>query len=218
MRIQGASELDALDFGKGGGVLPVVTQHAATGEVLMVAWANREALEKTLAEGVMCYWSRSRGELWRKGDTSGNAQRLVAMHLDCDADTVLALVLPSGPSCHTGDWSCFGALPLLMALDATIAERAAAPAGSGSYTRRLLDDANLRLKKLGEEAVELALACERQEPDRAAEEAADLLYHALVACRAVGVGAAEVLEALERRRTVSGAAAAPAAAGTATGG
>jgi phosphoribosyl-AMP cyclohydrolase len=112
----------------------VVTQHARTGEVLMVAWANRAALEQTLAEGVMCYWSRSRAELWRKGDTSGNTQQLVSLHADCDTDTLLALVMPAGPSCHTGDWSCFGAQPTLAALDSVIAgARLPGPAAAATH-------------------------------------------------------------------------------------
>jgi phosphoribosyl-AMP cyclohydrolase / phosphoribosyl-ATP pyrophosphohydrolase len=214
MRITEAAQLDGIDFGKAGGLVPVVTQHAHSGEVLMLAYGSRESLGRTLTEGEMWYWSRSRGELWRKGDTSGNVQRLVSLHLDCDGDAVVARVLTSGPSCHTGDWSCFAAPPTLAALDATIAERAAA--GGGSYTQRLLADGNLRLKKLGEEAVELALACERGQRDRVAEEAADLLYHVLVACRAAGVTAAAVLAELEGRRgagvLVSGGAAAVAPA------
>jgi phosphoribosyl-ATP pyrophosphohydrolase/phosphoribosyl-AMP cyclohydrolase len=211
--------LDELDFAKGGGLVPVVAQHAHTGEVLMLAFANRDALERTLATGEMWYWSRSRGELWHKGATSGNTQRLVALHADCDRDSVIARVLPTGPSCHTGDWSCFDAAPTLADLDAAIVARAAAP-DTGSYTRRLLGDANLRLKKLGEEAVELALACERNDAGRVAEEAADLLYHALVACRAAGVSAADVLATLAARRGVSGAGAggAPAGGGTASAG
>jgi phosphoribosyl-AMP cyclohydrolase / phosphoribosyl-ATP pyrophosphohydrolase len=208
--------LDTLDFEKAGGLVAVVTQHAWTGEVLMVAWATREALERSLAEGVMCYWSRSRGELWRKGDTSGNAQRLVSLHADCDGDTVLARVLPAGPSCHTGAWSCFDAPPTLAAVDRVIAERAAGPS-TGSYTRRLLDDRNLRLKKLGEEAVELSVACADGDAERAAEEAADLVYHLLVACRAAGVSAADVLARLEVRRGGATAAAAAAAGGAGTG-
>jgi phosphoribosyl-ATP pyrophosphohydrolase/phosphoribosyl-AMP cyclohydrolase len=194
------SVLEGIDFEKGGGLVPVLTQHALTGEVLMLAYANREALEKTLAERVMWYWSRSRGELWRKGDTSGNVQRLVALLPDCDGDAVLARVLPTGPSCHTGEWSCFGGAPTLAALDRVLAARAAAPP-SGSYTQKLLGDPNLRLKKLGEEAVELALACERGDRERVAEEAADLLYHVLVACRAAGVELTEVLAVLEGRRS-----------------
>ena len=199
MKLDAAGALDALDFGKGGGLVPVVTQHACTGELLMLGFADRHALERTLAEGVMWYFSRSRGTLWKKGETSGNVQRVLSLHTDCDADAVLARVLPAGPTCHTGAWSCFAAPPTLAALDEVIAARAADPHASG-YTRRLLDDANLRLKKLGEEAVELALACERSEHARVASEAADLLYHVLVACRAAGVAAADVLQQLEERR------------------
>lgn len=201
MILQNPSDLDRLDFDRAGGIVPVIAQHAYTGEVLMLAWANRDALERCLAERQMWYWSRSRGELWHKGATSGNTQRVVSLHHDCDADAVLARVLPAGPSCHTGDWSCFDAAPTLAGLDAVIARRAATPDGGG-YTRKLLADGNLRLKKLGEEAVELALACERGDVEAAAAEAADLLYHALVACRAAGVGADAVLACLEARRGV----------------
>jgi phosphoribosyl-ATP pyrophosphohydrolase/phosphoribosyl-AMP cyclohydrolase len=126
----------------------------------------------------------------------------VSLHADCDNDAVLALVIPAGPACHTGARTCFAALPALAALDAAIAQRAAEPAGGG-HTRRLLADRNLRLKKLGEEAVELALACERGDAERVTVEAADLLYHALVACRASGVGAASVLAALAARAAVN---------------
>jgi phosphoribosyl-AMP cyclohydrolase / phosphoribosyl-ATP pyrophosphohydrolase len=205
MRIDDATQLDALDFGKGGGLLPVVAQHARTGEVLMVAWADAEALRRSLAERRMWYFSRSRGAHWRKGETSGNGQALVALHADCDHDTVLALVEPDGPSCRTGDWTCFGAAPTLPALAAIIDERITAGDAATSYTRRLLDDPNLRLKKLGEEAVELALACRDEDAPRAAAEAADLLYHILVACRAAGVRLDDVLAALEARRPTSSA-------------
>lgn len=192
-----ATLLDAIDFERGNGLVPIITQHALTGEVLMLAYADREALRRTLDERVMWYWSRSRSELWKKGATSGNIQHLISLHRDCDSDAMLARVIPSGPTCHTGEWSCFGAPPTLAALDATIAERAQSGAG---YTGKLLGDANLRLKKLGEEAIELALACERGESARAAEEAADLLYHALVACHAAGTTLSDVLRALEERR------------------
>lgn len=198
MRIDDSAALDRLDFARGGGLIAVIAQHAHTGEVLMLAYANREALERTLAERVMWYFSRSRDELWRKGDTSGNVQTVVSLHGDCDGDAVLARVLPAGPACHTGAANCFDAAPTLTALDRVIAERASAPAGS-SYTQKLLSDRNLRSKKLGEEAVELALACERQDGDRIAEEAADLLYHALVACRAGQVSVEAVLAVLAGR-------------------
>ncbi len=198
MRISEAGDLDELDFEKGGGLVPVVAQHAWTGEVLMVAYANREALERTLESGEMWYWSRSRATFWRKGETSGNVQRVVSLHVDCDGDAVLARVEPAGPSCHTGAWSCFSGAPTLAALDRILAERQTAPR-AGSYTARLLDDRNLRLKKLGEEAVELAMACADGDAARAAEEAADLVYHALVACRATGVTLDTILAELSQR-------------------
>jgi phosphoribosyl-AMP cyclohydrolase / phosphoribosyl-ATP pyrophosphohydrolase len=197
--IETAADLDRLDFARGDGLLPVITQHALTGEVLMLAYANREALTRTLSERVMVYYSRSREALWRKGDTSGNVQHLASLHGDCDGDAVIARVVPAGPACHTGASNCFGTAPVLSELDAVIAARANAEDGAG-YTGKLLADANLRLKKLGEEAVELALACERNDREGAAAEAADLLYHALVACRAAGVSAVDVLAVLAERR------------------
>jgi phosphoribosyl-ATP pyrophosphohydrolase/phosphoribosyl-AMP cyclohydrolase len=198
MNIGTSEDLNSLDFDRMNGLIAVIAQHATTGEVLMLAYADRAALERTIADGTMWYFSRSRSELWRKGATSGNVQRLVSLHGDCDGDAVIARVLPAGPACHTGAANCFDTAPTLTALDAVIAERATAT--GGGYTRTLLDDANLRLKKLGEEAVELALACERADPGGIAEEAADLLYHALVACRGAGVSLADVLAVLEARR------------------
>ncbi len=184
-------DLDTLDFTKGGGLVTVVAQHHLTGEVLMVARADREALERTIASGEMHYRSRTRGP-WHKGGTSGNVQRVVSLTADCDGDAVLARVRPAGPSCHTGSRTCFSSAgadavgaDAVASLDATIASRAAAGPGPG-YTRRLLDDRNLRLKKVGEEAAELVTACADGDVARATEEAADLLYHALVALRAVG--------------------------------
>ena len=204
-----ALDLDALDFAKGGGVVTVVAQDDVTGAVLMVAAADREALEKTLATGEMHYRSRSRG-LWHKGATSGNVQRVVSLTPDCDGDAVLARVAPAGPACHTGRRSCFGDAALearaLGALDATIAARAGGSGDASSWTRKLLADRNLRLKKLGEEASELAVACADGDAARAAAEAADLFYHVLVALRALGVG----LDAVERE--LAGRAQKPAAA------
>jgi phosphoribosyl-AMP cyclohydrolase / phosphoribosyl-ATP pyrophosphohydrolase len=214
--------LDTLNFEKGAGLVTVVTQDARTGAVLMVAHADREALERTLATGEMHYRSRSRG-LWHKGATSGNVQRVVSLAPDCDGDAVLARVEPAGPACHTGAVSCFGDVALgadeLGALDATIAARAnaagapprhhdAAATGEApnpanapkpSYTQRLLGDRNLRLKKLGEEAAELVLACGDNDAPRAAEEAADLVYHTLVALRPLGVTLDDVRKVLAAR-------------------
>src|SRR5690606_5443317 len=148
MRIENEDQLDRLDFAKGQGLVPVVAQHARTGEVLMVGYANREALARTLETGVVWYYSRSRQRLWQKGETSGNVHRLVSLHTDCDGDAIVARVDPAGPTCHTGDWSCFGAPPTLAALSAVLQERLAAPP-ERSYTAKLLADRNLRLKKLG---------------------------------------------------------------------
>lgn len=201
-------DLDTLDFEKGAGLVTVAVQHARSGEVLMVAHADREALERTLATGEMHFRSRTRG-LWHKGATSGNIQRVVSLTADCDRDAVLARVLPAGPACHTGADSCFEAAETLGGaldrLDAVIADRARVRPGErderpASYTQRLLADRNLRLKKLGEEVAELVASCADGDRERAAEEAADLVYHTLVALRALDVGLSDVVEALARRR------------------
>ena len=203
-------DLDSLDFTKSDGLVTVVAQDALSGAVLMVAHADREALERTIETGEMHYHSRSRG-LWRKGSTSGNTQRLVSLSADCDGDSVLARILPAGPACHTGARSCFGdtalAADALGELDATIESRAGeiapnagAPApAKPSYTRKLLDDRNLRLKKIGEEAAELVTAFADNDRQRAIEESSDLFYHMLVALRAAGASIGDVRAELARR-------------------
>jgi phosphoribosyl-AMP cyclohydrolase / phosphoribosyl-ATP pyrophosphohydrolase len=195
--------IDALNFEKGAGLVTVVAQDADSGVVLMVAHADREAVERTIASGEMHYRSRSRGP-WHKGATSGNVQRVVALRVDCDGDAVLARVRPAGPACHTGRTSCFGddvVGDAFSMLDATIAarQRAEAEGTTPSYTRRLLADRNLRLKKIGEEAAELVLACADDDRDRATEEGADLLYHSLVALRALGVTADDLRREIAKR-------------------
>jgi phosphoribosyl-ATP pyrophosphohydrolase/phosphoribosyl-AMP cyclohydrolase len=205
-------DLEAIDFEKGAGLVIVIAQDSATGDVLMVAHADREALERTIQSGEMHYRSRSRGA-WHKGATSGNVQRVVSLALDCDRDAVLARVVPAGPACHTGQRSCFdsvdvadarpvGSLPdvdVLTRLDATIASRAAGSGGASSYTTKLLADRNLRLKKIGEEAAELAIAAADGNRAGAIAEGADLFYHMLVALRAVGAGLDDVRAELEKR-------------------
>jgi len=207
-----AFDSSTLDFEKGGGVVTVVAQDAITGAVLMVAAADREAVECSVQTGEMHYRSRSRG-LWHKGATSGNVQRIVSLTADCDGDSLLALVLPAGPACHSGSGSCFGDSALgadaLGALDHVIAARAttaadadSSPVALASYTQRLLADRNLRLKKLGEESAELVVALADADRDRAAEEASDVLYHTLVALRALGLGLDDIRRILfERGRT-----------------
>ena len=197
-------DLERLDFEKMGGIVTVVTQDARSGVVLMVAYADKRALELTIETGEMHYRSRTRG-LWRKGETSGNKQRVVSLAADCDGDAVLARVVPAGPACHTGEISCFGvgalAADALAELDRTLATRQSAlEAGNAggplpvttageprSYTQRLLGDQNLRLKKIGEETAELIVACAEGDRARALEEGVDLFFHALVALRSVGV-------------------------------
>lgn len=205
-----AFDLARLDFEKGGGVVSVVVQDAISGAVLMTAYADREALELTLETGEMHFRSRSRG-LWHKGATSGNTQGVVSLEADCDGDAVLARVVPSGPACHTGSISCFAETAIgsdaLGELDMTVAARVleqergvSDDADRPSYTRRLAADRNLRLKKLGEECAELVTACADDDRDRATEEAADLIYHTLVALRSVGASLDDVRRVIAARR------------------
>jgi len=191
------------------GLAPCVIQDAGTGEVLTLAWVNAEALERTIATGEMHLWSRSRDELWRKGATSGNVQRVRELRYDCDADAVLALVEPAGPACHTGERTCFFraadgtpqpvAHEALPALERTIdARRAERP--DGSYTARLLDDPALVGAKVREEADEVARAVAGESDERVAEEAADLLYHLEVALASRGLGIEAPATVLNARR------------------
>lgn len=221
IEVRAVGDLDRIDFRKGRGLVPVVAQDRRTGEVLMVAWADREALERTLETGELHFRSRSRDALWRKGETSGNVLRLGSLHADCDADTLLALVDPAGPACHTGTATCFGpgAAPsrggerptippdperpgadpdVLLRLQSTLEARAG-KRPDGSWTVRLLDDPNLRIKKLGEETAELVAALASGDAAGVREESADLLYHLLVALFGAGVSLEGVLGVLEGR-------------------
>jgi phosphoribosyl-ATP pyrophosphohydrolase/phosphoribosyl-AMP cyclohydrolase len=188
------------------GLLPVVVQDRRSGDVLMVAWANASALEKTAETGLAHFWSRSRRELWRKGETSGNGMRVVEARSDCDRDTLLLVVDPEGPACHTGSRTCFGeesptAAGMLDELARVVAERAEA-APEESYTARLLNKGpDQVLKKIGEEATEVVLAGRAQSDERLAEETADLLYHLLVALHQRGVPLSRVMDELRRRRS-----------------
>ena len=195
-------DLDRLDFAKGNGLVTVIAQDLRSGALLMVAYADREALERTVASGELHLFSRSRGP-WHKGATSGNVLRVRELVPDCDGDAVLARVDPAGPACHTGSRTCFGEVArgdALATLDATIAARQLEGGAAGAgYTQKLLGDRNLRLKKIGEEAAELVTACADGDVSRATEEAADLIYHALVALRAVGGSLDGVREVLAGR-------------------
>jgi phosphoribosyl-ATP pyrophosphohydrolase/phosphoribosyl-AMP cyclohydrolase len=195
---------DGLTF-DAGGLLPVIAQDRATGDVLMVAWANAEALARTQATGFAHFWSRSRQALWMKGETSGHRLRVHAARADCDRDALLLVVEPEGPACHTGTRTCFGddtgtLAGVLGEVARVIAARATA-SPDASYTARLLAGGRDRiLKKIGEEATEVVLAAMGDTDERLAEEAADLLFHLSVALHERGVPVARVLEVLERRR------------------
>jgi phosphoribosyl-ATP pyrophosphohydrolase/phosphoribosyl-AMP cyclohydrolase len=195
--------MDGLDFANNDGLQTMVVQYAATGDVLMNGFDNRVAHERPRESRQVHFWARSRVERRRTGETSGNTLALVALHADCDGDSVLARAHPAGPTCHTGERSCFGegtSAPgaVLARLDATLRQRdAERPAGS--YTVTLLEDENFRLKKLGEETAELVVALATHNHGRAVEEAGDVVYHLLVALRAEGVTAAELLAALKQR-------------------
>ena len=203
----------------GRGLVPAIAQDALTGEVRMLAYMNAEALARTAETGVATFWSRSRGALWVKGETSGHTLAVEEMLLDCDGDCVLLRVTPRGPSCHTGAPSCFfrawrggrwavGARPLaeVDALWSTLDLRRRDPGAAGrSYTRQLLDAGARRIgEKIREEADELARAVEGEGDDRVASEAADVVFHAMVGLVSRGVAWAEVLAVLARRRGVSG--------------
>jgi phosphoribosyl-ATP pyrophosphohydrolase/phosphoribosyl-AMP cyclohydrolase len=189
------------------GLVACVIQDWRTGEVLTLAYMNAEALERTRATGELHLWSRSRGELWHKGATSGNTQAVRGLRLDCDGDAVLALVEPAGPACHTGERTCFHRGELeprapheaLPDLERTIAARAA-ERPSGSYVVSLLDDDALRGEKVREEAEEVTRAAREEPDDRVDEEAADVLFHLAVLLHARGRALADAEEVLVGRR------------------
>jgi phosphoribosyl-ATP pyrophosphohydrolase/phosphoribosyl-AMP cyclohydrolase len=201
------------------GLIPAIAQDDRTGQIRMVAWMNREALARTLATGRATFYSRSRGALWEKGETSGHTLEVRSVWADCDADALLLLVDPVGPSCHTGRATCFfqrvgpagdveaaaeTAAPELERLEQTIAARARSDAGQ-SYTKSLLDGGSTAIgDKLREEAGELADAVIGESTDRVASEAADLVYHLMVALRARGVSLRDVLGVLAGRAGTSG--------------
>jgi phosphoribosyl-ATP pyrophosphohydrolase/phosphoribosyl-AMP cyclohydrolase len=196
------SNLDSLKF-DAAGLITTVVQHAHSGEVLMVAWMNRDALALTLQRHRLVFWSRSRQQLWEKGETSGNFLKLVSLTADCDQDTLLARALPAGPVCHTGSATCFGeansGVGFLAQLQYIIAQRASESPES-SYTARLLAAGTQRMaQKVGEEGVELALAATTDDRNKIIDEAADLLYHTLVLLRAKGLDLEDVTARLAER-------------------
>lgn len=199
------AEIDAIDWAKGGDLVPVVVQHADTRAVLMLAYMNRAALERSLAERRLTFFSRTRQRLWTKGETSGHFIALESIALDCDRDTLLATGRPVGPVCHTGAADCFAgaaaasSLAFLPTLEATIAARIAAPSES-SYVARLCAQGPLRVaQKVAEEGSEVALAAVAQGGPELVGEAADLLFHLMVLLRSRGHSLSDVATELEAR-------------------
>ena len=188
------------------GLVPCVMQDWRTGEVLTLAYMNAEALRRTRETGEIHFWSRSRGELWHKGATSGNTQRVRSLRVDCDGDAIVALVEPSGPACHTGARTCFfngdaddGApYEVLPRLERTIAARAA-ERPDGSWTAKLLADPALAGAKVEEEAEEVVRAVREESDERVANEAADVIYHLAVLLRTRGLTLADAERVLDER-------------------
>jgi phosphoribosyl-ATP pyrophosphohydrolase/phosphoribosyl-AMP cyclohydrolase len=199
---------DALDWQKMGSLIPAIVQHAGSGEVRMLGYMDRAALDATIADKLVTFHSRSRGGPWRKGEISGNLLDLVDIRLDCDKDALLVLALPRGPTCHTGSDSCFGGAgapgtAFIATLADTVASRAAADPQT-SYTARLISEGMRRLaQKVGEEGVEVALAATAGDAAELTSEAADLVYHLTVLLEASDSSWGEVIDELERRHAAS---------------
>ncbi|HEY7639044.1 MAG TPA: bifunctional phosphoribosyl-AMP cyclohydrolase/phosphoribosyl-ATP diphosphatase HisIE [Steroidobacteraceae bacterium] len=200
-------QVAALDWDKNGGMMPAIVQDARSGQVLMFAYMNRDALRMTLAEKRVTFFSRSRNRLWTKGESSGHWLNVVDVVTDCDNDTLLVLADPAGPTCHLGTQSCFGddvataatALSFLMRLEATIAQRIS-DRPEGSYTARLWSEGPTRIaQKVGEEGVEVALAAVTQEDERLVGESADLLYHLALLLKSRNLSLTTVVRELEHR-------------------
>ena len=193
--------MDTLAWDKQGGLLPAVVQDASTLRVLMLGYMDRAALLATMEGGEVTFFSRSRQQLWRKGEQSGNVLKLVSVETDCDQDTLLVMAEPAGPTCHLGRSSCFPNAPhdVLSALDGRIAGRER-ERPAGSYTTTLFEAGVRRIaQKVGEEGVETALAGVVQDDDALLGEAADLLYHLLVLLRARGLSLADAKAVLQSR-------------------
>jgi phosphoribosyl-ATP pyrophosphohydrolase/phosphoribosyl-AMP cyclohydrolase len=196
-----------LDWGKGDGLIPAVVQDATTGQVLMLGYMNRDSLLATVQSGNVTFFSRSKGRIWVKGETSGNFLKLVSIVPDCDDDSLLVLANPIGPTCHEGTQSCFGDtvsskakhLSFLGKLEDVIAQRIAEKP-EGSYTARIWAQGPTRIaQKVGEEGVEVALAAVTQEDDRLLGESADLLFHLALLLKSRNLSLTQAVKELEQR-------------------
>lgn len=197
-----AAALDGLAWDKQDGLLPAIVQDADSRRVLMLGYMSREALAKTLDSGQVTFFSRSKGRLWTKGESSGHVLALVSLEVDCDRDTLLVQARPHGPTCHLGTTSCFPSAPgdVLGELQALIRARHT-ERPPGSYTTKLFDAGVKRIaQKVGEEGLETALAAVAEEDAPLLGEAADLLYHLIVLLQARGLSLADALAVLAQRR------------------
>ena len=200
------SDFSRLDWDKGDGLVPAIVQHWRSGEVLMLDYMNAEALAQTQSSGKVAFYSRSRQRLWTKGESSGNVLVMKSIRIDCDADTLLVQAQPHGPTCHLGTSSCFGdsaevrpPLAFLAELDALVAQRHA-QRPEGRYTTMLFESGIRRIaQKIGEEGVETALAAVAQGDGDLLGEAADLVFHLIVALRARGLSLADAVDVLAKR-------------------
>jgi phosphoribosyl-ATP pyrophosphohydrolase/phosphoribosyl-AMP cyclohydrolase len=206
MLIQNTQDIDRLEWQKMDGLLPAIVQDAFDGRVLMQAFMNPDALARSLDSGSVTFWSRSRQQLWTKGETSGNTLKLVQVHADCDGDCLLVMAIPAGPTCHRNTDTCFDhdlavtpGLSFLAGLERLIAEREK-ERPEGSYTTRLFEAGVKRIaQKVGEEGVETALAAVAGDREELVNESADLLYHLLVLLRASGTDLSEITAVLRAR-------------------
>jgi phosphoribosyl-ATP pyrophosphohydrolase/phosphoribosyl-AMP cyclohydrolase len=202
-----SQDFERLDWNKGEGLLPAVVQDSRTGQVLMVAFMNRESLQRTLDTRKVTFFSRTKNRLWTKGETSNHFLNLVDIAADCDNDSILITALPDGPTCHTGTQSCFGDdikadgadLAFLAKLEGVIAQRIA-QRPEGSYTAKLWADGVTRMaQKVGEEGVEVALAAVTQDDQRLVGESADLLFHLALLLKSRGLSLSAAVQELEKR-------------------
>lgn len=193
-----------INFKKADGLIPAVIQDVRTGKVLMLGYMNREAYDKTVTEGKVCFYSRSRGQLWTKGETSGNYLSVQEILVDCDGDTLLIKVIPAGPVCHTGQDTCFAeknrkSISFLETLEKVIYDRKESMP-EGSYTAMLFKEGvGKTAQKTGEEAVELVIEAVKGDRERILEESADLIYHFLVLLASCNIRLEEVVQVLENR-------------------